>query len=294
MATFGRLLTRPDPTASLEPGPRPRVREPSPRSGELGRIARSLMGEVQNASIMVAVTTSAINALDAVHHPRGLRHLSGYLPPTPVVFPSVAARLVDVKLEPETVDVLHTFFSRVDLAKNLLRSYMMAGGRGAEPSRDTFEELVENWRTCCSLALAAIAELERVIDHCGDGRQFDRADYLYKLLQEARDGGRPCLEADGRIVMPGWASRRQHERRAANLGVIIQSGGRVIKGIVTDVSSGGVGLDHVSGLRSGDGVTLQFESGRRVSGTIAWSMDKRAGVKFLRDLAPNDPLLSSG
>jgi hypothetical protein len=94
--------------------------------------------------------------------------------------------------------------------------------------------------------------------------------------------------------MPGWASRRQHERRAASLGVLIHSAGKIIKGIVTDVSSGGVGLEHVTGLRSGDGVTLQFESGRRVSGTIAWSMDRRAGVKFLRDLQPNDPLLSSG
>jgi hypothetical protein len=252
------------------------------------------MGEVQNASILIAVTTSAINALGNVRHPRGLRHLSGYLPPTPVIFPSIAARLVDVNFDAQTIDILHDFFSRVDLAKNLLRSYMMAGGRGAEPSPAAFEELVDAWRTSCSLALSAIQELERVIDLCGDGEQFERADYLEKLLKEARDGGRPCLEADGRIIMPGWASRRQHERRAANLGVAIQSRGRVFKGIVTDVSSGGVGLDHVAGLHSGDGVTLQFESGRRVSGTIAWSMDKRAGVKFLRDLTPNDPLLSSG
>jgi hypothetical protein len=293
MATFGRLLTRIDqPTSTNQPS-QARVKPPS-SNGEVGRIARSLMGEVQNASILIAVTTSAINALDSVRHPRGLRHLSGYMPPTPVVFPSVAARLVDVKLDGETIDILHAFFSRVDLAKNMLRSYMMAGGRGAEPSQGTFEELTDIWRSCCGLALAAIEELERVIDLCADGEQFERADYLEKLLKEARDGGRPCLEADGRIVMPGWASRRQHERRAANLGVIIQSGGRVIKGIVTDVSSGGVGLDHVAGLRAGDGVTLQFESGRRVSGSIAWSMDKRAGVKFLRDLTPNDPLLSSG
>jgi hypothetical protein len=293
MATFGRLSTRSDQATSTDLPSRARTR-PLSATGDVGRIARSLMGEVQNASIMIAVTTSAINALDSVRHPRQLRHLSGYLPPTPVVFPSVAARLVDVKLEGETIEILHTFFSRVDLAKNMLRSYMMAGGRGAEPSQGTFEELTDTWRSCCDLALSAIEELERVIDLCADGEQFERADYLEKLLKEARDGGRPCLEADGRIVMPGWASRRQHERRAANLGVIVQSGGRAIKGIVTDVSSGGVGLDHVAGLRSGDGVTLQFESGRRVSGTIAWSMDKRAGVKFLRDLTPNDPLLSSG
>ena len=293
MATFGRILTRIDQAASAGQASQARTR-PSPDNGEVGRIARSLMGEVQNASILIAVTASALNASGGVGHPRGLRHLSGYLPPTPVVFPSVAARLVDVKFDAQTIDILHAFFSRVDLAKNLLRSYMMAGGRGAEPSQRTFEELVDTWRTSCDLALSAIQELERVIDLCGDGEQFERADYLEKLLKESRDGGRPCLEADGRIVMPGWASRRQHERRAASLGVVVQSSGRIIKGIVTDVSSGGVGLDHVAGLRSGDGVTLQFESGRRVSGTIAWCMDKRAGVKFLRDLTPNDPLLSSG
>ncbi len=293
MATFGRLTSRADQAA---PAARPNRIRPRPLSGggEVGRVARSLMGEVQNAAIMIAVTTSAINALGSAHTSRSLRHLSAYLPATPVVFPSVAAGLVDVKVENETIDVLHTFFSRTDLAKNLLRSYMMAGGRGTEPPQETFDELVEIWRTACHLGLSAIKELERVIDHSGDGERFERADYLEKLLEEARDGGRPCLEADGRIVMPGWASRRQHERRAANLGVLVHSAGKIIKGIVTDVSSGGVGLDHVTGLRSGDGVTLQFESGRRVSGTIAWSMDRRAGVKFLRDLQPNDPLLSSG
>lgn len=293
MATFGRILTR-----AAQPKFADRSRQdragPLQKDSELARIARSLMGEVQNASILIAVTTSAVNALGDVFRPRGLRHLSAYLPPAPVVFPSVAARLVDARFESQTIDILHAFFSQADLAKNLLRSHMMAGGRDAELSPGTCEELVEAWRSTCSLALAAILELDRVIDLCGDGERIERADYLEKLLKESRDGGRPCLEADGRITMPGWASRRQHERRAASLGVLIQSRGRTSKGIVTDVSTGGVGLDHISGLRSGDGVTLQFESGRRVSGTIAWCMDKRAGIKFLRDLTPNDPLLSSG
>ena len=62
--------------------------------------------------------------------------------------------------------------------------------------------------------------------------------------------------------------------------------------LITDASSGGLGLDFTEGVKDGDYITVVLSTGRTFRGEIAWSAGTRSGIRFDEELPHNDILFS--
>ena len=151
--------------------------------------------------------------------------------------------------------------------------------------------LARAWRPVCTGAIEAIEALAAEVgDRIPDLYALSTG-VLVRLLKAASIGESPCVDATGKPFLPPLPQRRRSDRRTLGQPAYVVSEGRLVRGFVRDVSQGGLGLDQVSKLKEGGTATIELETGRRFSGTIAWSRGNRAGLKFTIPLTPNDPLL---
>lgn len=274
-------------------------RSSSPRFGLFGsgdrrsqtkRILTVLLGEVQSLSVLIAATTSVVNALSKGNRRLSIDDLASCLPAAPVIYPALAQQLCDLDIPSGAIAILQSFHTRLEFARNLTRSFCAQTRSGTAGAID-FETVADAWHNLAGLGLLLNYELERQLA-LADPRHVTSGSAT-KLLLAVRSGESPCLAADGSIAVPGWAERRSHRRRPLGLPATLWCGGRQMAATVKDISIGGAGLDDVSGLTVGAALTIDLPHGRRLQGHVVWATDRRAGVKFTHDLDYDDPLLAA-
>ncbi|AGK57500.1 type IV pilus assembly PilZ [Hyphomicrobium denitrificans 1NES1] len=87
----------------------------------------------------------------------------------------------------------------------------------------------------------------------------------------------------------GHFLRRRDERRSVQVSAIAECHGisRAIE--VVDFSNAGLRIDKVTGLATGDRLTISFTPDVSVEGTIVWLVWHKAGLQFTRPLKQDDP-----
>jgi len=85
--------------------------------------------------------------------------------------------------------------------------------------------------------------------------------------------------------------RRSFERRTTWIDAELVVHGRSQRIIIQDISRGGMKLKNAFGLMPGDTIGVELLSGRRLEGTVAWSVTPYTGVAFDEPLAEDDSLL---
>lgn len=264
---------------------------PSAQS-RLVRLAVMLRGELANASALIAAAASLMNAIErGSTGSAAARALSVFVPP-----PSASVRKGIDALFTENVDLdvhecLLTYGARLTLAQRLSATFAAAAhDPTANPHIDA-EILGDAWRRTCAAAADAIDALTRLI---GDGTApaGSNRTHVILLLRQAQDGGMPCIEADGRVTVPGWAERRREERRGLMLDATATIGDATLPIIIRDASESGLGIELDHDALPGDRVVIQLNGGRTLVGDIVWCDGLRAGVRLDRRLSPRDPVLA--
>jgi hypothetical protein len=90
---------------------------------------------------------------------------------------------------------------------------------------------------------------------------------------------------------PAPENRRKFARNSVKAYAFVHSRGRFQRAVVIDYSQGGLQLEGTFGLFKNDAVEIEFISGTRVSGAVAWSLGPRTGVAFAEPLDLTHPAI---
>ena len=169
----------------------------------------------------------------------------------------------------------------------------IAEARQAKPSSEAISECTNLWRC----AAAAGAEMVQAFDYktkfaVGE-ISVENVNKLVDLLEGVRDGASPCFN-NGTPRFPSWAQRRRFRRIVLNMEAMLVTNGREHKLLVADVSQGGMRIVTAQPLKIGAIVIVRLGTGRRFVSVVSWQNGQSVGVRFNRELPPDDPLLASG
>jgi hypothetical protein len=84
---------------------------------------------------------------------------------------------------------------------------------------------------------------------------------------------------------------RQFERHRVKAYAFVHCRGQFQSAKVIDYSNGGLQLEGTFGLIKTDPIEIEFISGIRVPGRVAWSLGGQTGIVFLESLPTDHPAL---
>ena len=259
-------------------------------------VLEALWREALTTATFVAVSASIANALaNPTTAKVASRHaLQTYITPEMAVFTATRPSMINGDRLPELLAPYQAFEARVGLACRMALAYAREAKVPFSDQTVDLTTLQDASANACCAALTLLAELgsaRRKHGTVGDDLDAHTTQQpLMHLLIGASHGGHPCVEADGCVVIPGWAERRRHYRQLVDFPVEIHALERAWTARAFDVARGGLGLDGVRELQPGDAVTIKVPDGRSLRANIAWVSGSKAGVCLLEPLAWGDPL----
>lgn len=289
MATFGKRVRR-DTGTGLDPvsdEAGPELVDPKMPLRE------ALVSEVQSAALLTAAVTSAINAFKRPNSQRGETAIRPYVPSEPAIIAVLRNGMLETDLKEDTVAVICEFFDSLAPARIALDKYFADANHIGSDRASALHllTLATAWRRACESALFALRDMAGMVDRM-PLQYATNSKMLTGLLQDAARGGTPCLDDKGQIALPELPQRRGSARHTICQPCTITHNRIVSQAFVRDVAPGGFGLERAPEMLPKTLVHIELPSGRRFTGTVAWSKGSSAGIRFTRALLPNDPLLS--
>lgn len=264
-------------------------------SSEVLNGLRCILVEIEEASVLIAITSSIAGAL-AESRAEGLtlKHLTSYMPPSPDVYRKHIDVVLAAALSPAIVLPIQAYHARLSYALRLTRAIVDAGPAPTNAIRTTEIEKVEDaWRHVCGTALAAIAVLRETLASVRYSRPPVNNEHAEALLRSAKAGGKPCVGEDGKVHMPRWAESRTHARQPTEMTARVLMLGGMQNVIIENASRTGLGLSGIKGAAPGMSIAMNLEDGQRLAGKIMWVRAERAGVQLMEMLPPNHLLLAA-
>ncbi|MEQ1716466.1 MAG: hypothetical protein ABL907_10855 [Hyphomicrobium sp.] len=254
---------------------------------------RSILVEIEEASVYVAITTSIAGALVEGHSDiLAPQHLQSYTPPNPEVYRSAIDSVVGAGLGLSIILPIQAYHARLSNALRLTRAILEAGPAPSHTVRGSeYQKLEQAWRHVCGTALAAISTLRETLASVRFSRPPVNNENAEALLRSAKSGGRPCIATDGSVKMPRWAENRVHTRHVMHQPARLLMQGGVQDVLIENVSCTGLGLSGVIDGVTGTRISLDFDNGERLTGKLMWVRATRAGVHLDVMLMPKHPLL---
>ena len=264
-------------------------------SSETLNALRCILIEIEEASVLVAITASIAGAISGSRSDAlTLQHLLTYLPPSPEVYRRHIDIVTSAALAPSLTLPVQAYHARLSYALRLTRAIVDAGPAPTTAVRASEIENVEDaWRHVCGTALAAISILRDTLAAVRYTRPPVANEHAEALLRSAKAGGRPCIADDGTVRMPRWAESRSHARQPTQAGVRIHMLGTVYEAVIENASRTGLGLSGLPDAMSGIRVGIELPDGERVTGKIMWMRGERAGVQ-LETMLPDTHMLLAG
>ena len=239
--------------------------------------------EVTRCLVSSALVTSAINILVAHKCTKCIDDIFRYLPADLPTVTAVSRRLLPFELDGETIGALVALTDKVETGKVLVKHCRLFDGRCDDLDFAELPDLARCWREVCALGIAALCSLERSCKPLWSAERLRKADRLMDLLVSARDGASPYPGPDGYPLLPQWAEQREDRRHQVDQLARVHIDGSILGAKVIDISSRGIGLDRVFGLRQGRPVVVVLADGSRFDGVVTWTAGGRAGVEFCDD-----------
>jgi hypothetical protein len=257
------------------------------------RLCEALVSETQSAALLTATVTSGANALTDRKTEVGPHELVALSPGDLAQLSGLIALYREADPSVDELLFLSEFMAGARVGHHLLARYVAdAEALGASRAAVLHKTgLSETWRQVCHLAILALREIDAHIGSELPEVYVQNARVLTSLLNGARNGLKPCLNADGRLQLPPLPQRRRSPRRAFLQRCKLTVRGVETEAFVRDVSAGGLGLDRAPPLARGDQLSVELVCGRVLKGTVAWASGAAAGVRFASELKPTDPLI---
>jgi hypothetical protein len=256
-------------------------------------ILEALVVETHSAALLTATVASAVNAFKNPNSERSEQGIKPYMPTEPALISVLRNGMLETDLDRDTVAVIVGFFDDLVPARATLDQYFRdATHIGPERASALHQLGLSNtWRRACEDALVAVRQLHGYLERL-PSQYTSNSRVLIELLQKVAQGGSPCIDANDKISIPDLPQRRGSARRTICQPCTITYNRTTAQAFVRDVAPGGFGLERAPQLPPKSLVLIELPSGRRFTGTVAWSKDGNVGIRFARTLLPNDPLLS--
>jgi hypothetical protein len=249
------------------------------------KILSSLKAELLNVAVLIAVVTSITNAAadegagkDA--HP----DVSVYEPQHSTFFDAACERVLTSELEcsAELGRDLQAYLSRLNLALKASRALACHATPGSKSVDMAPACAADAWRRVCTALLQLNRTLGVQIGQAVD--ETVKGGGVIGLIERAEAGGSPCLDADGKVEIPGWAERRRDMRMDVNITTASRIAGIPQDVIVVDASAHGLGLKAQA--NAGDDIVVIVAPGQELVGVVTWAGHGRAGVRLAERIDP--------
>jgi len=253
-------------------------------------ILEALVVEAHSAALLTATVASAVNTFKQPNSERGLKP---HMPSEPALISVSRSGMLETDLDRDTVAVIIGFFDDLVPARATLEQYFRDANHIGPERASALHQigLANTWRRACDDALVAVRQLHGYLGRL-PAQYTSNSKVLIELLQKVAQGGSPCIDANGKISIPDLPQRRDSARRTICQPCTITYNRTTAQAFVRDVAPGGFGLERAPQLAPKSLVKIELPSGRRFTGTVAWSKGGNAGIRFSRTLLPNDPLLA--
>lgn len=150
-------------------------------------------------------------------------------------------------------------------------------GAGGRPLR---ERVAEAWRSVCVAEIGLLEAIRNELMRYRLAASDANSAALLSALREGARGATPFLMASGEIQLPQWAELRRSQRLPVNIRADMLCRGREQKVRITDISTGGAGIEFTETLQQQDEVTLVVDMSMVMSGRVVWVRARHAGIEF--------------
>jgi PilZ domain len=265
-------------------------------SGQLSLcpLTEGLISEIHHAALVTAVVTSGINTFYGPANPISSGALDQYASQDLTLLHHLKTMSLETLNRADDLYSLSAFLAELGQSQQAYRRFasdvpVIAEHRAIIVHR---HGLTSMWQRTCRAALPALQELEGVAASALTERNLQNHHVLSALLKSAAQGFRPCLDENGQLYLPPLPQKRRWPRLSVLQTCFLEFGTRRKLAFIRDVSAGGMGLDQIPKVALGTELTVEMESGRRLTGTVIWTRASSAGLKFFKPLLPSDPLIS--
>ncbi len=286
------LLTSQFPRATVFPVP-PAVALSRRQHLEGTTLVEALVCETHLAALQTATVTSAVNGLRQAGRIENPLDIRNFIPHRPAILLATSGWLLDAGLEKETIEDVEVFFEELRPARAYLDHFFRdASELGCARAEILHRRnLTSNWQRAAKGAAVAVKSLDQSLRFSLPELYAETVPVLVSLLNSSAEGLQPCIDTAGHPFLPELPQRRRSARKGLFQECSVQHSRRTSRALVRDISSGGLGLDGIAGLRPNEMVVIDLDTGRRLMGTVVWTKARLSGVRFSTPLPPNDPLL---
>jgi hypothetical protein len=244
----------------------------------------ALEPEVFRTSILIAACAGLANALWLKSVPARSRLLITFYPRDSAKLMLASSRIGRSYPASPLTDVLTDFHSALSKAKQSTLEFAAASFAPGDGSEPRMRDLASRWSKSAAAGARLLRELHWLIAlHCMSEPDEER-DALLELLDDVDASSRCLLDPEGGIRLPQWAERRQMWRVCVLAPAVLIEDGRQHAVVVRDMSPIGLGIEHTCELASD--IEVAVDVGQlRLTGTVIWSEQGRAGIKLTRPLS---------
>jgi hypothetical protein len=286
LATFQKF-----PAQSLSVPHKPRWRPPG--DVNLCSLGEGLVAELQYAALVTAVVTSAVNTLFGPEAPVSSASVEPYASLDLSLLRSLKTMSVEMLGGSDDLFSLRVFLGELDESQQAYRCFdddipVISEDRAIILHR---RGLTGSWQRSCRAAVSALRELETVMSGKLSEPYLQNHRVLNGLLKSSAQGFKPCLDERGQVFMPPLPQKRRWPRFSVLQTCMVTLNGEQNPAFIRDASAGGLGLDRMPNVALGTFLIIETESGRLLTGSVVWSQNGSAGLKFFKPLLASDPLM---
>lgn len=247
-----------------------------------------LRPEVTHVAALTAMCASAANALATRPDLRAARALTKFFPVESATFILASTRFRRLGQSPGVCDALCEFNEALSGAMTASMEYTAARQMMTDLTAIPTGDLTQSWQSACHAALALLAAIDSQISLFNPLSRADDGDMLVSVLKVAAKGGSPLRSPGGGYEMPAWVEQRRSPRLTVACHATLMVGSQISTVEITDVSTGGVGIEMTGRLEPGDNVVIKV--GHIIlAGTVVWRRPPRAGIAFAQSLIDDSP-----
>jgi hypothetical protein len=252
------------------------------RDEQVPYVTRAVCEEMTRCLVSTARVTGALNILIAEKQTNSIAQIFRCLPTEPAVATAVTRGLIPADFDTATHAALNALLDHIRIGKSSIARCRIFDGPCHDLGAEELEKLCHLWRHICALGIAVMCCLEASCKPFWSTEKLLILDRLIELLSNARDGERPCLGPDGYPLIPHWAEQRRRTRQRVDQCARVRVRKETHKVMVADLSTEGLGLDRIFGLRVGSPISVQLADGREYEGIVTWTAGGRAGLQICK------------